>query len=458
MNQTINKNYHIENDVLFVAGDEAIRRLGEAGNKIGLNTQELIQISLDDKNKNQYIAQEILKYLDENGEYEDNIIHLNTGGMVIVDREKFADKSVEFTHVTRHPGTKAKLKFSGKKSTFPKFLVYGPEVLKKGIIDIEQATPNIKSARTLDELIGEEYEGLTFNNQFVNVYGNSFFRVNLPLSSDESGIRFSANSEETYIERFNPSECWAEHLKHVGRFQPRNVRQQLAMYNLANPNIEMHIISGGSGSGKSVVSYFAAINHILGNEKKRNVEGGVKDRIVLFKSNDIIGNKNREQGFLPGSKEEKDWPFMKSYKDAHDLCGLSNIPFEMMLQGFEKGQNGLGDLYLPSKHAPIEIENLIYARGRTFENCVVIVDEAQNYTPFEIKQLIERVGIGSVIYLIGDPMQVDNPSLSPNFNGFVYAANTFAKTGHPRMSIIEFDKNYRSQSAEIMRGVKAPRD
>jgi len=264
--------------------------------------------------------------------------------------------------------------------------------------------------------------------------------------------------EQANLVRLKPDNATYEFIKYSANFKPRTLRQKIAMNNLSNPDIELHIVSGGSGSGKSVMSYFAAFNHILGNEKDRK-SGKVKDRIVLFKSNDIIGGKDREQGFLPGSKEEKDWPFMKSYQDAHNLCGLGNIPFENMLEGFKGEANRVGEgLYLPKRCPPIEIENLNYARGRTFENCVIIVDEAQNYTPFEMKQLIERVGVGSVIYLVGDPMQVDNPRLDTDYNGFVYAANLYFKNSHPRMSMIEFDKNFRSQSAEIMRAHKAPRD
>mgnify|MGYP006293949753 CR=1 FL=1 len=103
-----------------------------------------------------------------------------------------------------------------------------------------------------------------------------------------------------------------------------------------------------------------------------------------------------------------------------------------------------------------EIAHLRYARGRTFENQIILVDEAQNFSPFEIKQLIERVGIGCKIMIIGDPEQIDNPNLDKEFNGLVYAAHTFYNK-HPRMSMIKLYQNYRSQSAEIMREKKAPK-
>lgn len=163
---------------------------------------------------------------------------------------------------------------------------------------------------------------------------------------------------------------------------------------------------------------------------------------------------------------------MESYVDAHNLCGIESLSFQDLLvdprqltkdellnrnkrtvEAFGKG------LYLPARRSAIEIAHLEFCRGRTFENCYIIVDEVGNFTPYEMKQLYERVGINSTLAIIGDPFQVDNPLLDEEFNGLVYSANKlYGNASFPRNGLIQLDENFRSQLAEESRKYKAPRD
>lgn len=447
--------YSLELDVIGDAGDEAVKKLAENGNKVYVDLDELITKSEDEKDKKSYAFKEALRFL-TNGEFNGKEVKLKNGGVVSWE----SPDGDNIVHITRSPGKKMKLLSQNKKVSFPDFLQYGPELLSQGIIDIrDKVGDNIN----IDPMNFKTYEDFCDAmeipiraNQYVffpGEMGENIYHINSAIEEIEPG-RFMRD-EEYYLQWLNLSDL---RLPRIPDFKLRNLEQKLGFRNFQDPNIEINICTGGSGSGKSVVTYISAIQDITGNKEKKT-KGFSKESIILFKSNDIIGGKERDLGLLPGDIDEKTYLYMKSYMDAHRLCGFENfIPFKDMLSKGAESHNleSLG-LYLPKHIAPIEIEHLQYARGRTFENKVIIVEEAQNYSPFEIKQLLERVGIGSKVYLVGDPFQVDNPRLSPDFNGLTFAASALVEN-HPRFAMIQFDQNYRSQTADIMRGVKAPRD
>ena len=116
-----------------------------------------------------------------------------------------------------------------------------------------------------------------------------------------------------YVKSIDPQYLWihfpeevdpSEFISHIPTFQPRNLEQRLAWRNLTNQDLEVNFLTGGSGSGKTVLAYAAAFERILGNEKLRN-EGKIPEGIVIFKTNDIIGGKDRQFGFLRDSLDEK---------------------------------------------------------------------------------------------------------------------------------------------------------
>ena len=474
----IKHEYAIELDVIATAGEIALKKIGEEGNVIYLDFETLERRAADKKDSDRHAFEEVLGLITETCEFEPDKkrAYLPSGGIISWDNPNGTAQ-----HITRCVATKSRLKRQKKLVDFPRFLVYGHEVLTQGVIDVNYN--GVVEEMTFQNLMDTGlHEDLLMNNQFFKINGRTdhVYQLQHKLISNIDGSRYRVNED------VDPEFAWMNPHNFTSRvpgFKPRNLEQKLAFVNAIRNDIEVHVITGGSGSGKTVTAYAAAVHHILGTETQRK-DGEIKDRIVLFKSNDIIGGKNREEGFLPGTTEQKNWPFMKSYKDAHDLIGLGYFrPFEKMLLPPEKEEikddnyhnagkskskstshkaqvkidNKLGDYYLPARTPAIETEQLIYARGRTFENCVIFIDEAQNYTPYEMKQLIERAGRGSVIYIVGDPEQRDNPLLSEDYNGLTYAANIFFRD-HPRFSMVNLDKNYRLQAAEIMRSHKAPRD
>lgn len=331
----------------------------------------------------------------------------------------------------------------------------------------EYSNKNLEKSITFNlesiiDITQDEY----FNNQVLKI-GPDYFNVKNKLiehtHKDYKTGRYSIDEEvPATLELISRD---VQNITSLRNFKPRNIEQIIAFKQLINPDIEMTILEGGSGSGKTVVAYAAALEMILQSNTNKNPQ---YDGIILFKSNDIIGGKKREMGFLPGSAYEKVKVFMKSFEDAHNLLGLNQgnkgMEFNEMLSHptNEKDEFGLREhheingMKLPPNNRAIEIEHLQFARGRTFENKIVFVDEGQNYSPYEMKQLIERVGIGCKIIMVGDSEgQIDNPSLNRNFNGLTYSAAINAYNKHPRFSMIKLVSNYRSQSAEIMRNQKA---
>ena len=452
--------YYIEEDIIEVSGSEALKRLSQGENEVYLDIDSIERRADDGKDKHQLQFQEALEFLHQ-GEVESSTSSIlsPSGGRISwegIDNERSIQEGI--AHVTRRKGLQSKLKRSGIPNEFPDFLKYeyGRDVLDEGLIDVEYSGDPKKAK--LDELL-EERE--LFQNQLVRFNGcdELIYRVAYRLEEVRRG-RWRIDEENGELKKMVPG-----HTGHIPGFKARNLEQKLGIQMLQDRNTEFHIIAGGSGSGKTVVSYAAAINMILSENKNRSQS---YEGIVIFKPNNIIGGEDRGEGFLKGTSWEKNLPFFESYYDAHKYLGFDSekggIPFSELLadpqvEDSEFGrrkQHEMFQMNLPQYDRAIEPTVLSYSRGRTFEDKIVFIDEAQNYTPFEMKQLLERTGEGSKIFLVGDPEQIDNSKLDVEFNGLVYAANIFYGT-HPRMSITKLNENYRSQTAEISRDKKAPK-
>jgi PhoH-like ATPase len=146
----------------------------------------------------------------------------------------------------------------------------------------------------------------------------------------------------------------------------------------------------------------------------------------------------RDIGYLPGDIEEKLNPWMKPVYD--------NVEFilDSRTAGRATKSRGYQDLV---DQGLLEIEPLTYIRGRSIPHQYLIVDEAQNLTPHEIKTIVTRAGEGTKIVLTGDPYQIDNPYVDSTSNGLVYVVHKFrnqAISGH-----ISLTKGERSQLAEL---------
>ena len=145
----------------------------------------------------------------------------------------------------------------------------------------------------------------------------------------------------------------------------------------------------------------------------------------------------KDIGYLPGDVDEKLMPRMQSVSD--------NLEFLFMTTGGVSG----GDSRLQEliEDGIIELEPLTYIRGRSIPRQFIIVDEAQNLTPLELKTIITRAGKGSKIVLCGDPYQIDHPYLDSSSNGLTYVVECFK--GEPLFGSMMLLKGERSDLAEV---------
>jgi PhoH-like ATPase len=208
--------------------------------------------------------------------------------------------------------------------------------------------------------------------------------------------------------------------------RPRNKEQSFALDLLLNDEVRLVTMVGKAGTGKTLLAIAAGL--------QKTMEDGVYQKLLVSRPIFPLG---RDIGYLPGSVEEKLNPWMQPIFD--------NVEYLMNLSRSEKkagrGYHELLDLGI------LEIEPLTYIRGRSIPNQYIIVDEAQNLTPHEVKTIITRVGDGTKIVLTGDPYQIDNPYVDQTNNGLVHVVNRFKSerlAGHVTMQ-----KGERSALAEL---------
>jgi PhoH-like ATPase len=210
----------------------------------------------------------------------------------------------------------------------------------------------------------------------------------------------------------------------VWGIKPRNREQNFALDALLDDRVKLVTLMGKAGTGKTLLAMAAGL--------KRTVLDREFRRLVVARPTISMG---KELGFLPGSLEEKLAPWMQPIHDALEMLSDLNM-------GHDHRRSG--DLM---RSGTIVVEALSYIRGRSIANQFMIIDEAQNLTPLEVKTIITRVGHGTKIVFTGDPYQIDNPYVDSSSNGFNYIISRFrdqAIAAH-----IELQKGERSELAEL---------
>jgi PhoH-like ATPase len=208
--------------------------------------------------------------------------------------------------------------------------------------------------------------------------------------------------------------------------RPRNKEQSFALDLLLNDEIRLVTIVGKAGTGKTLLAIAAGLH--------KTMEESAYQKLLVSRPIFPLG---RDIGYLPGSVEEKLNPWMQPIFD--------NVEYLMNLSRSDKklgrGYHELVDLGI------LEIEPLTYIRGRSIPNQFMIVDEAQNLTPHEVKTIITRVGDGTKIVLTGDPYQIDNPYVDQTNNGLVHVVNRFKQ--EKLAAHVTLSKGERSPLAEL---------
>lgn len=206
--------------------------------------------------------------------------------------------------------------------------------------------------------------------------------------------------------------------------KPRNVEQRCAVDMLLRDDIKLITLIGPAGTGKTLLALACGLRKVF--------DEGIYSRILVSRPVVPLG---RDIGYLPGTKEEKLYHWMQAIYD--------NLEFLCESSGHEANET----LKWVMESKKIEMEAVTYIRGRSLPKMYMIVDEAQNLTPHEIKTIISRAGEGTKVILTGDPSQIDNPYLDKDSNGLTYTVSRFSDQklyGH-----IYLDKTERSELAAI---------
>ncbi|MEY4447990.1 MAG: PhoH-like protein [Pseudomonadota bacterium] len=201
------------------------------------------------------------------------------------------------------------------------------------------------------------------------------------------------------------------HAKHsVWGVTTRNREQNFAMNMLMDPDVDFVTLAGTAGTGKTLMALAAGLTQVL--DDRRYTE------IIMTRATVSVGE---DIGFLPGTEEEKMGPWMGALDD--------NLEFLAKGDGGNAGEWGRAatNELIRSR---IKIKSMNFMRGRTFMNKYVIIDEAQNLTPKQMKTLITRAGPGTKIICMGNLAQIDTPYLTEGSSGLTYAVDRFKGWAH----------------------------
>ena len=206
----------------------------------------------------------------------------------------------------------------------------------------------------------------------------------------------------------------------------RNREQNFAMNLLMDPEIDFVTLTGTAGTGKTLMALAAGLTQVL--DDRRYTE------IIMTRATVSVGE---DIGFLPGTEEEKMGPWMGALDDNLEVLGKTEG------SAGEWGRAATNELI----RSRIKIKSMNFMRGRTFLNKYVILDEAQNLTPKQMKTLITRAGPGTKIICMGNLAQIDTPYLTEGSSGLTFAVDKFK--GWPHSGHITLARGERSRLADF---------
>ena len=302
------------------------------------------------------------------------------------------------------------------------------DALGLAVADFEKETVNsdtlftgFRSLNVPDGVIDRFYhekrlilpEETFFPNEFAVLSGEGGKHVVLGRSASEHEIRLIDQSD-----RF-----------HVGSLAPRNREQRMALELLLDPAVKLVTLVGGAGTGKTLLALAAGLYL---TEAQKVYEKMLVTRPIVPLGNDI--------GYLPGSKTDKLQSWMQPIFD--------NLEFLLAdPDNTDPRYNPTARINSLLSKGILDLEALTYIRGRSIPSHYVVIDEAQNLTPHEIKTIISRAGDGTKMVLTGDPQQIDNPYLDASSNGLSVVVEQFKN--EPIHGHVTLRKSERSELAAL---------
>ncbi len=235
--------------------------------------------------------------------------------------------------------------------------------------------------------------------------------------------RYSASAKEIIALRIPPDGVWG--------VKPRNMEQNFVLDALMDDSIQLVSLVGKAGTGKTLLALACGL--------KKTIDEGKYQKLLVSRPIFPLG---KDIGYLPGEIEEKLNPWMQPIFD--------NIDYIVSFGGSDKTptKRGKGRAWQELiNQGMLHIEPLTYIRGRSLAYQFLIVDEAQNLTPHEMKTIITRAGEGTKVVLTGDCYQIDNPYVDSSNNGLTYVVERFK--GEEISAHTTLVKGERSRLAEV---------
>jgi PhoH-like ATPase len=293
------------------------------------------------------------------------------------------------------------------------------EDYETGKVNIDELYSGTDTIEVNDSVIEEFYTKKQIKNTLNNSFPNEFVILKSNSDSKKTALGRIPSNDTSVIKNLALEQApWG--------IKPLNKEQRFAMELLLDDNIKLITLLGTAGTGKTLISLSCALH--------KTIDANIYRRVVICRSVVPVG---KDIGFLPGSMDEK----LQSWSGAI----YDNLEFIMDKKHPEEGMSKFDYLLQQNK---VEIASVTHIRGRTLPKQYMIVDDAQNLTPHEIKTILSRAGEGTKVVVTGDPYQIDNPYLDVASNGLTYIVDRFK--GQSIYGHITFTKTERSELAKLV--------
>ena len=260
----------------------------------------------------------------------------------------------------------------------------------------------------------------------IELYANQYVQLRDSLDESHTGLARLLADTDSLIPTHGPR-------KPVFGLMARNVQQTMALDLLLDDDIKLITLLGTAGTGKTLLAIAAGMVKVF-NEQRY-------DKLLVARP---IMPMGRDIGYLPGDKDEKLSAWMQPIFD--------NLSYLLSTRG--SGSSQTAESHTPEQRVTalmesgqLVLEPLTYIRGRSIPHQFMIVDEAQNLSPHEVKTIVSRVGEGTKIILTGDIMQIDHPYLDSSSNGLSYIVDRLK--GHAIVGHVTLARSERSELASL---------
>jgi|TARA_R110000744_G_scaffold97115_3_gene187714 PhoH-like ATPase len=287
---------------------------------------------------------------------------------------------------------------------------YQPQQVIKSVEKLFDGTDTIEVEDDFIDAFYQSVDGILLPDQSKMLFPNQYIVLTGKNDPKKSAVCRFINYQVPLKKIYNYKDIWG--------LSANNKEQKFAMDLLFDKDIKIVSLTGQAGTGKTLIAAASGLEQVLNNTKS---QGGY-DKLIITRPVQPLG---RDIGFLPGTLEEKMMPWIAPIRDNLEHLFGDRSALDMQLE-----------------QGVIEIEAMTYIRGRSISNAFMVVDEAQNLTPHELKTIITRVGHGTKLVLTGDIQQIDNSYVDAVSNGLTYAVEKFKEyemSGH--ISLIKGERS-----------------